>query len=168
MANKKIIAQKAGIVEEIRAKFAGAQSVVLVDYRGLSVGEVTQLRNDFRAAGVEYVVLKNSMVERAAAMLGYDELIPYLAGPSAFAFGVNDVVAPAKILRDFIKKVKKAEIKCGIINGKVENAAAMTALADLPSREVLIARILGSINAPVTGLAIALNKIKEQKEAAEA
>ena len=166
MANAKIIQTKAAHVEEIKKKFEAAQSVVLVDYRGLTVGEATGLRNNFRAAGVEYVVLKNSMVERAANDLGLGDLVPHLAGPTAFAFGLDDVVAPARIIKEFIKKSKKTEIKAGVINGKVENAKLIEQLADLPSREVLIARVLGSMNAPITGLAIALNKIKEQKESA--
>lgn len=169
MANPNIIAEKSAKVAVITEKMSKAQSIVFVNYRGLTVEEDTNLRNLFRAAGVEYAVLKNAMVERSADILGIDASVrTYLAGPTAVAFGVNDPVAPAKIAKDFIKKAKKCEIKGGIVNGKVVNAKGIEALAELPSREVLIARILGSMNAPITGLAIALNAIKEQREGAAA
>lgn len=167
MANQNIVAEKAEKVAQIKEKMAAAQSIVFVNYRGLTVEEDTNLRNQFRAAGVEYAVLKNKLVERAADQLGIDESIrKYLSGPTAVAFGVKDPVAPAKIARDFIKKAKKCELKGGVVNGKVVSDKGIEALADLPPREVLIARILGSMNAPVTGLAIALNAIREKREAA--
>ena len=161
MANAKIIEMKAQQVAEIKEKIAKAQSMVVFDYRGLTVEEVTALRNDMRKAGVEYVVLKNSIVERAAKE---DEKIhDFLKGPSAFAFGYDDAVAPAKILKEAIKKYKKCEMKGGIINGVVSDADAMNALADLPSREVLLARLLGSMMSPLSGLAIVLDQIAKQK-----
>ena len=163
MANAKIIEMKAQQVAEIKEKIAKAQSMVVFDYRGLTVEEVTALRNDMRKAGVEYVVLKNSIVERAAKD-GIDEKIhDFLKGPSAFAFGYDDAVAPAKILKEAIKKYKKCEMKGGIINGVVSDADAMNALADLPSREVLLARLLGSMMSPISGLAIVLDQIAKQK-----
>ena len=162
MANAKIIEMKAQQVAEVKEKIAKAQSVVVFDYRGLTVEEVTALRNDMRKAGVEYVVLKNSIVERAAREDGIDEH-DFLKGPSAFAFGYDDAVAPAKILKEAIKKYKKCEMKGGIINGVVSGADAMDALADLPSREVLIARLLGSMMSPISGLAIVLDQIAKQK-----
>lgn len=164
MANAKIIEMKAKQVAEVQEKIAKAQSVVVFDYRGLSVSEVTALRNEMRKAGVEYVVLKNSIVERAAKEAGVDDaILAYLKGPSAFAFGYEDAVAPAKILKDCIKKTKKCEMKGGIINGVVSDAEAMNALADLPPREVLIARLLGSMMSPISGLAIVLDQIAKQK-----
>ena len=164
MANINNIEMKAKQVEEIRAKIEKAQSVVIFDYRGLTVEEVTNLRKDMRGANVEYVVLKNGMVERAAALMGIDaSLNEHLKGPSAFAFGYDDPVAPARILRDAIKKVKKCEIKGGLINGTVADAAAMDKLADLPSREQLIARLLGSMMSPISGLAVALDQIAKKK-----
>lgn len=170
MANIANIAKKAATVAEIKEKLEKAQSVVIVDYRGLTVAEVTELRNTMRKAGVHYEVLKNSLVERAAkeADLLNDQLAQMLKGPSAFAFGYDDVVAPAKALKDCIKKFKKCEIKGGLIEGKVSGAKTMDALADLPPRDVLIARILGSMKAPITGLAIALNQIKGKLEEANA
>lgn len=165
MANIKIIEAKAAKVAEVQAKLDKAQSVVIFDYRGLSVEQDTNLRNQLRKAGVEYLVLKNGIVERAAAASGIDSSInEFLKGPSAFAFGYEDAVAPAKVLKEFVKKAKKCEIKGGVINGKVSTAAQMDALAELPPRDVLISRILGSLMAPISGLAIVLNRIKEQKE----
>ena len=140
MANPANIEVKAKQVEEIREKLEKAQSVVVFDYRGLTVEEVTNLRSEMRKAGVEYVVLKNHIVNRAAQANGVDESFHnYLKGPSAFAFGYDDAVAPARILKDTVKKLKKCEIKGGIINGVVTDAAGMNTLADLPSREQLIA-----------------------------
>jgi large subunit ribosomal protein L10 len=169
MANPAIIEDKAKLVEEIREKLEKAQSVVVFDYRGLTVEEVTNLRNEMRKAGVEYVVLKNHMVNRAAQANGVDESFHnYLKGPSAFAFGYDDAVAPARILKDTVKKLKKCEIKGGIINGVVTDAAGMNTLADLPSREQLIARLLGSMMSPVSKLAVALGQIMEQKGGSDA
>ena len=161
MANAKIIEMKAQQVAEVKEKIAKAQSVVVFDYRGLTVEEVTALRNDMRKAGVEYVVLKNSIVERAAREDGIDEkLHDFLKGPSAFAFGYDDAVAPAKILKEAIKK---CEIKGGIVEGAVTGAKDLDAIADLPSRDVLIARLLGSMMSPISGLAIVLDQIAKQK-----
>ncbi|HPT79116.1 MAG TPA: 50S ribosomal protein L10 [Candidatus Atribacteria bacterium] len=168
--------EKVRIVEEIKQKLSQSSSAVLVDYRGLTVEEVTQLRKQFRENNVDYKVYKNTLTELAAKELGYDELIPYLAGPTAIAFGVKDPVAPAKILTENIKKLKKMELKAGLIDGKVIDVDGVKALAELPSREELIAKMLGSMNAPITGLVrvlngpirglvVALNAIREQKEA---
>lgn len=168
MANQAIIAAKAAQVEEVGKKIAAAQSVVLIDYRGYTVEEDTELRNSFRKAGVEYAVIKNGILERAADKAGIDASVKeFFKGPTAVAFGVNDAVAPAKIIKDFIKKTKKGTIKGGIVNGQVQNVAGIEALADLPPREVLIARILGSMKAPISKLAVALNAIKEKMESGE-
>lgn len=167
MANSKIIEMKAAQVTEIAGKLKNAESVVVFDYRGLTVAEVTDLRSQMRAAGVEYAVLKNGIVERAAKEAGIDDSFQaFLKGPSAFAFSNEDVVAPAKILKETIKKYKKCEIKGGIIEGAVSDSAAMNVLADLPSREQLIARMLGSMLSPITKLAIALDQIAQKAPAA--
>ncbi|HMM30973.1 MAG TPA: 50S ribosomal protein L10 [Clostridia bacterium] len=164
MANAKIIEVKAQQVSEISEKIARAQSVILFDYRGLTVEQVTELRNEMRKNGIEYVVLKNSLVERAAKKDSIDERVhDYLKGPTAYAFGYNDAVAPAKILKDAVKKYKKCELKGGIVNGKVFNAAEVNTLADLPSREQLIARLLGSMMSPISGLAVALDQIAKKR-----
>ncbi len=167
MANIQNIQAKAAQVEEVTSKIQAAQSLVVFDYRGLNAEEVTNLRSDMRKAGVEYVVLKNGIVERAAKAAGIEEsFCELLKGPSAFAFGVEDAVAPAKVLKDAIKKYKKCEIKGGLINGVVTDAAGMNTLADLPSREVLLARMLGSMLSPVSGLAIVLDQIAKKGEPA--
>jgi large subunit ribosomal protein L10 len=163
-------------VGEITELFRDAKSVVLVDYRGLTVEEATNLRNEFRKEGVKYHVLKNAMVDRAAAQLNIEGLSEYLKGPSAFAFGYTDPVLPAKIVTDFIKKTRKMSIKAGLVDGKVIDEKGVKALADLPSREVLVAKLLGSMNAPISGLVTVLggtvrsllytlNAIQAQKEA---
>ena len=167
MANIQNIQAKAAQVEEVTSKIQAAQSLVVFDYRGLNAEEVTNLRSDMRKAGVEYVVLKNGIVERAAKAAGIEEsFCELLKGPSAFAFGVEDAVAPAKVLKEAIKKYKKCEIKGGLINGVVTDAAGMNTLADLPSREVLIARMLGSMLSPISGLAIVLDQIAKKGEPA--
>lgn len=165
MANIKIIEQKAAKVAEVQEKIAKAKSVILFDYRGLTVEQATELRNEMRKAGVEYVVLKNGIVTRACEAAGIDDSIKeMLKGPSAFAFGYEDAVTPAKILKDYIKKAKKCEMKGGIVEGKVESAEVVNAIADLPSREVLIARLLGSMMSPISGLAIVLDQIAKQRD----
>ena len=172
---EKQIAAKALIVDELAEKIQSAQSVILYDYIGLNVAEVSELRNRFRAVGVEYRVIKNTYILRAANKLGIEGLEPHLHGTTALAFGFNDPVAPAKVLTEFIKSVKKTDIKVGLLDGKVLDKAEVTALANLPSREELIAKILGSMNAPITGavmvlsgviraFVVALNAIKEKKE----
>ena len=111
--------KKAQIVAEIKEKLAESSSAILVDYRGLTVEEVTELRREFRNNGVDYKVYKNTLTELAAKDLGLDELIPYLKGPTAIAFGIKDPVAPAKILTEHMKKLKKMEFKVGVVDGKV-------------------------------------------------
>lgn len=166
---------KVEIVDGIREQWKTAQSVVLIDYRGLTVEEDTELRRQFRAAGVEYKVLKNTMITRAVEGMELSGIEGHLKGPTAVAFGMTDAVAPAKIATEFIKKTKKMTVKCGVVDGQMINAAGVQALADLPPREVLIAKMLGSMNAPITGLVgvlgatvrsllYAINAVKEQKE----
>ena len=167
MANMKYIEAKAARVEEIKAMIEKSQSVTFFDYRGITVEEDTALRAKMREAGAEYVVIKNSLVSRAAESLGVDKEIEHmLNGPSAFAFGYNDAVAPAKILKDTVKNIKKCEIKGGIIEGKLSTADEMNKLADLPSREQLLAKMLGSMMRPISGLAIVLDQIAKKSEPA--
>lgn len=168
---------KAAVVAEIKEKIQSAQSMVFLDYRGLTVEEVTELRSQFRAAGVEYKVLKNTLIQRAANEAELAGLEPFLSGPTAVAFGIQDPVAPAKILTEYIKKTKKTTIKGGVLEGQVIDAKGVEALANMPSREQLLAKMLGSMNAPITGLMTvlggtisafvrALDAIRQQKEAA--
>ncbi|MDR3270933.1 MAG: 50S ribosomal protein L10 [Peptococcaceae bacterium] len=166
---------KIQIVTEISANLQKSAGVVLTDYRGLTVAEDTKLRAKLRESGVEYQVLKNTMVKRAADAIGLEGLDPYLAGPTAVAFS-EDPVAPAKVLSEFSKTNRKFSIKAGILEGKVIDAEGVKALADLPAREVLLAMVLRGIQAPLTGMAnvlqgpirklgYALEEVRKLKEA---
>ncbi|MBP1759232.1 MAG: ribosomal protein [Firmicutes bacterium] len=148
------IEEKSLLVSEIKEKFQRSSGVVLADYRGLTVAQVTQLRARLRKAGVEYRVLKNTLVRRAADEIGVEGLESFLKGPTALAFS-EDPVAPAKILLDFAKenKLKSFQIKAGVLEGRVIGAEGVKALADLPSREVLLAMVLRGMQAPLTGMA---------------
>lgn len=163
-------------VAEIQEKLQKSQSVMFLDYRGLTVSEVTELRNKMRAAGVEYKVIKNTMMRRAAQEAGVEGWTKFSKGPQRVAFGYEDPVAPAKILVDFIENAKKTQLKGGVLAGRAMSQAEIKDLASLPSKEQLLAKLMGSLNAPVTGLVMALsgiprklvyalNAIKEKKEA---
>ncbi|MEA5002194.1 MAG: 50S ribosomal protein L10 [Christensenella sp.] len=151
--------EKQAAVADVVDKMKRAQCMVVLDYRGLTVEEVTSLRNQFREVGVEYKVIKNNMLKRAADELNIEGVDEYFKGPSAVAFGYEDPVAPAKVLCKFVKGVNKTEIKGGILDGKVMDAAGINSLSKLPSKEELIAKMLGSLNAPVTNFALALQAI---------
>lgn len=168
--------KKQQVVTEIRTRLENAVAAVLADYRGLNVAEVSELRNQLREAGIEYKVLKNTLTRIAARDLGLGELEQYLEGPTAIAFSPTDPVAPAKILADFAKNHKALELKAGVIEGKVIGLDGLKALADLPTREVLLSQVLGGMKAPLYGLVTVLsgparnlvyvlNAIKQQKEA---
>ena len=147
------IAKEAAVVE-LKEKFAKASTVVLVDFRGLTVAEDTALRVEFRKAGVEYSVIKNNMIALAIEGTPYaEQLKTALEGPTAVAFGYEDMIAPAKIAVEFGKKTKKLAVKGGACDGSYLDAAGVQALADLPSKEVLIARIMGSMMSAVSGFA---------------
>ncbi len=148
------IDQKSQVVSEITEKFQKASGVVLADYRGLTVAQVTQLRAQLRQAGVEYRVLKNTLVRRAANEVGVEGLDTYLEGPTALAFSA-DPVAPAKVLMEFAKanKLKTFKIKAGVLEGKVIGPEGVKALAELPTREVLLSMVLRGMQAPLTGMA---------------
>jgi large subunit ribosomal protein L10 len=167
MANVQNIERKAEQVSKVAEKVKKAQSVVVFDYRGISVSEDTELRAEMRKAGVEYVVIKNHIMKRACENSGIDEKIAeMLKGPSAFAFGYEELSAPARILKTFVKKAKKCAIKGGIVEGGVMDPAQIGEIADLPSREVLIARMLGSMMAPVSQFAIVLDQIAKKRDEA--
>lgn len=155
---------KKQVVEQIKEKFDRAVSAVFIDYRGLTVSEVTELRNKYREAGIEYKVLKNTLINRAIEGKGIDELKEHLEGPTAVAFSYDDEVAPAKITYDFIKSVNKMEIKCGVINNAFTGKDDVIVLASLPSRDELLAKVVGSMNSPILNLVYTINAIKEQKE----
>lgn len=136
------IAKKETLVQAAAEKFESAASVVIVDYRGLTVEEVTNLRKQLRDAGVEMKVIKNSILSRAAKKVGLDGLDEVFTGPTAVAFSNDDVVAPAKIIDEFAKDAKALEIKGGVIEGKVSSVEQITALAKLPNREGLLSMLL--------------------------
>ena len=166
MANQKNIELKAAQVNEIKEKIEKAKSIVVFDYRGLTVAEATALRTQMRNAGVDYLVLKNGIVKRACEAANVDPNIETLLhGPSAFAFGYEDAVTPAKILNDFAEKAKKCSLKGGIVEGELMDEKNIKAVASLPTRDVLIARMLGSMLSPIQGFVIALDQIaKKQAE----
>lgn len=164
MANAKIIQAKQQEVDAIATKLRESTSTVVADYRGLNVAQVTLLRKQLREAGVEFQVLKNSLVSRAAASAELSELDSVLTGPTAVAFG-TDAVAPAKILSDFAKKNDALKIKGGIVDGRFYDAAQVKALADLPSREGLLSMLLSVLQAPVRNFALAVKAVSEKNEA---
>lgn len=145
--------EKEATVAELREKFSAAQSVVLTDFRGLTVKKATDLRRRLRQAGVEYKVFKNTLTSRAARELEISGLDQYLAGPTALAFGFADPVAPAKVLSAFARENKELSIKGGVLTGRVIGADDIKALAELPSREVLLAQVAGTFQAPVAAMA---------------
>jgi large subunit ribosomal protein L10 len=159
---------KQPIIEEISATIKDAASVVVVDYRGLTVAEDTQLRKTMREAGVTYKVYKNTYVNRAIAGTQFESLKDVLEGPNAFAVSTEDATAAARVLADFAKKAPKLEIKAGIVEGTFYDAAGMNEIATIPSRDVLLSRLLGSMQSPVTNLARVLNQIAEKGGAADA
>ena len=158
------IAKKAAIVEEVTEKFKTASSVVVVDYRGLTVDEVTRLRKQLRDANVEMKVIKNSILTRAAKAAGLEGLEEVFTGPTAVAFSNEDVVAPAKIIDEFAQDAKALEIKGGIIEGKVSTLEEITALAKLPNREGLLSMLLSVLQAPVRNVAYAINAVAEKED----
>lgn len=155
-------------VAEIREKLEKAQAIVLADYQGLTVEEDTALRKTLREAGVEYKVYKNNLVTLAAKELGIEGLDSYLEGPVSIAFGYEDATAPARVLHAFAKDHKKLELKAGMVEGTLYNKEEVEKLATIPSKEVLIAKLLGSFKAPLSNLAYLLNAIKEKKESESA
>jgi large subunit ribosomal protein L10 len=159
---------KQPIVQEISDTIKGAQSVVVVDYRGLTVAEDTQLRKQMREAGISYKVYKNTLVSRAVEGTEFESLKDVLEGPNAFAVSTEDATAPARILAEFAKKSPKLEIRAGIVEGTFYDADGMKTIASIPSREVLLSRLLGSMQSPVTNLARVLNQIAEKGGASDA
>lgn len=168
---------KAQTVSEIKQLLKDSSSVVLVDYKGINVEEATRMRRQLSEAGIKYKVYKNTLVEIAAKEVGIVGLSAHLSGPTAMAFGLSDPVAPAKQISESIKKLNKMQIKAGLLEGKVIDAQSVKVLAELPSKQELVAKLLGSLNAPVVNLVgvlggpvrafvYALNSIKESKESA--
>ena len=153
---------KQPIVAEISEVIKDATSVVLVDYRGLTVEEDTALRKQLREAGVNYKVYKNTLMNFAFKGTDFEALAPYLNGPSAIAVSTEDATAPARVIAEFAKKAKNLEIKAGVVEGDLYDAKGMQAIASIPSRDVLISKLLGSLQSPITNFARVIKQIAEK------
>ena len=153
---------KQPIVAEISELLDGAATAVVVDYRGLTVAQDTELRKQLREAGVTYKVYKNTMIRRAAEGTAFAALDPHLEGPTAIAVSKTDATAAARILAEFAKKADKLQIKGGVVEGNYYDAKGMQVIATIPSREVLLGRLLGSMQSPIANFARVLNQIAEK------
>jgi len=177
-----ITSQKQAIVADLKEQLTSAKGAVLTGYKGLTVAQDTQLRRALREAGVSYHVVKNTLMRIAAKEAGLEGLVEHLEGTTAFAVSAEDAVAPAKVISEFIKKNKLEDtevltVKAGVVDGSVIDAAGVKALASLPSREVLIAKLLGSMQAPISNTVnvlqgvirnavYVLDAVRQQKESA--
>ncbi|ADO77822.1 50S ribosomal protein L10 [Halanaerobium praevalens] len=166
--------EKEAVVKELTDKFSSAKSLVVTDYLGLDVAEMTELRSQLREAGVEFKVVKNTLATIAANDVEMEEMTEYFSGPTAIAFGEDDAVSPAKVLVEFAKDHEVLEIKAGLLNGEIISKEKVESLAEIPSREELLAKAFASMKAPLTGLVNVLqgnirglvqvlNQIKEEK-----
>ncbi|MBQ0079110.1 MAG: 50S ribosomal protein L10 [Eubacterium sp.] len=162
---KEAYIQKQAIIDEIKDKFERAESAVVIDYIGITVAQADEMRKKLREAGVDYTVYKNTLVKRAIADMGYEDLAAVLDGPSAFAFSYDDATAPARVLNESIKAYKKMSFKGGIVEGDFYDKDAMQQIADIPSRDVLISKFMGSIQSPISSFARVVSQIAEAKEA---
>ena len=166
MPSKVILEQKQKQVAELAEQIKNSVSGVLVNYQGITVEDDTAMRKALREAGVRYSVVKNTMTGRACDMVGYGDMKQYLSGMTAIAISTEDAVAPAKVLKKFADKVESFQILAGYLDGAVIDAKTVEALADIPSKEVLVAKFLGSIQSPLYGLAYALQGIIDKQEEA--
>ncbi len=167
--SKEAIKVKQDLVSEIAEKLEKATACVVVDYKGLTVEEATELRSKFREADIEYKVLKNTLVRRAAKEINKMEEFndEKLVGTNAFAFSYDDAVAPAKVIKDFAKEHPNLEFKMGYVEGEFYDAAQLENLANIPSREELIAKLLGSLRAPVSNFVYLVDAIAKSKDSGE-
>jgi len=157
----KIKAEQVAVIED---KAKRAKGVVLVDYRGLTVAEDTEMRNNLRKAGVEYKVLKNRLVLRAFNNVGYEGFDKVLEGPTAVAFSYDDATAPARIVMESVKKTNnKISVKGGIVEGKILDANGIVAVSNIPSKEVLLSQLLGLLTSPMRSLAIAVSEVAKKQ-----
>lgn len=169
MPSNKILEQKKQIVADLAEAIKNSPSGVLVNYQGITVENDTKMRKELREAGIKYVVMKNTMTGRACEMNGLDDMKPYLNGMTALAIAGEDPIAPAKILKGYADKIESFKIVAGYLEGKVVDEKTVLALAEIPSKEVLIAKFLGSIRSPLYGFAYALQAIVDKNgEAAPA
>ncbi len=149
--------EKKAAVEELKDKFNQAKAMIIADYKGLNVEDMTELRRQLREAGVEFKVVKNTLAIIAAEEAGVEKVDEYFVGPTAIAFGIEDVVSPAKVLVDYAKGNNNLEIKAGTLEGKLISSEKLKALAEIPTREVLLGQVLAGMQAPITGLVRVLN-----------
>lgn len=166
MPSEKILQQKQQMVADLSEKLKTAAAGVFVDYCGLTVEEDTNLRNKMREAGIEYSVIKNTLTKRAANEAGYTEFDEILNGPTALALSFDDVVAPARVVAEFAKDHDVFEIKAGFMDGRAMSLEEVTALSKIPSKDTLYAMLAGGLNATISGLARAIDAVREQKETA--
>ena len=156
---------KKPIVEEISELLNGAATAVVVDYRGLTVAQDTELRKQLREAGVVYKVYKNTMINFAIKDTEFSDLAQHLEGPTALAVSKEDATAPARVLAEFAKKADKLELKAGVVEGTYYDEKGIQVIATIPSREILLGKLLGSIQSPIANFARVINQIAEAKEA---
>ena len=157
---------KKPIIEEIQSSIKDAKSVVVVDYRGLTVEQDTRLRKTLRENNITYKVYKNTMINFAIQGTEFEGLAPYLEGPTAIAISTEDATAPARAICKFAKEAPKLEVKAGIVEGTAYDAADITQIASVPSREELLAKLLGSMKSPISNFARVINQIAEQQQGA--
>ena len=164
MPNAKVLSEKQAIVEALAERIKNAEAGILVDYKGITVAEDTALRTELRKEGVEYTVVKNTLTRKALDKLGMNELDSVLNGTTSLATAENDPIAPFRILNDYSKKLgDRFNIKAAFMDGKVLSASEIAEMAELPSKDALYAKVLGTMIAPITGLAVCLGQILEQK-----
>ncbi len=169
MPSNKILEQKKQIVADLAESIKNSTAGVLVNYQGITVENDTKMRKELREAGIKYVVVKNTMTGRACEMNGMDAMKPYLTGMTALAIGGSDPIAPAKILKSYADKLESFKIVAGYLDGAVVDDKTVLALAEIPSKETLIAKLLGSIRSPLYNFAYALQAIVDKNgEAAPA
>ncbi len=162
---KQVIVAKQALVSEIKEKLAASTSIVVTDYRGLKVDEVTELRNKLRNEGVEYKVLKNNLIRRACADSGIEGFDDVLKGPTAVAFS-TDPIAPSKIIFEFLKKHKKLEVKGGLLEGKVMDVSQLEALGNIPTKEILLSQLVGVFVTAMRNFIGAVDVLREKNEEA--
>ena len=164
MPNSKVLESKKAIVDALTQKLQGSTAAVFVDYKGITVAKDTELRNQFREAGVEYTVVKNTLTRFAANKAGYTEFDELLNGTTSMASTTEDPIAPARVICEFAKKNKNVvKIKGGMVEGKVLSVDELMSFGELPSKNALVAQVLGTFLAPISSLAVVLNQILEQK-----
>ena len=168
MPSNTILAQKQQIVADLAEQLKASSAGVLVNYQGITVDDDTKMRKALREAGVKYMVVKNSLTGRACEEAGFGDMKQYLSGMTAIAIGSDDPVAPAKVLKEYAEKVESFSILAGYLDGAVIDVKTVEALADIPSKEVLIAKFLGSIKSPLYGFAYALQAVIDKNNEAEA